>query len=123
MGCWDCRCCSNHWFVIFLIKGLKIMFHKVFIEIEVPNGLYCAKVKNICDHYFCDDFGCFCGIFDEELKIDSKFRYKRLPECLKLDEGRICINCGNFGDNWCEFHKEKKLTSDTCEDFVYGSWK
>jgi hypothetical protein len=99
------------------------MFHEVYIKIELPDGKFCNEKGITCKYFSWTDFEPFCCIFQKEvLMSEATYKSKRLAECLQLDD-RICINCGEFGDNWCELHKEKRYTTETCENFVYWSWK
>jgi hypothetical protein len=93
---------------------------KVLVEVDIPEGNSCLEC------HLQTGYGLVkrCSLFNKMLTDFDRYEYFiKLPECKKLTEQRICINCGHYADSWCEVKNEAKLTSDTCDEFQYGSWK
>jgi hypothetical protein len=95
----------------------------IIVNVEVPD-------IDICHSYHGDDYCSFffdgyCYLFNDFPHADkTEDVFIKLDKCKAAVELRKgCINCGYYNDNWCELNKKKVLSSDSCSDFEYGSWK
>jgi hypothetical protein len=99
------------------------MYHKVFVEVKIPDGELCYWNNNTCQFYTDGEFGPCCNLFNKTIK---QFKYGfplKLYQCKRLDVDRVCINCGHYNSSYCEINDTNVLKHDSCNKFQYGSWK
>jgi hypothetical protein len=77
------------------------MFHKVLVEVELPDGDYCSSFNGCCRcrFYITDDhfspYNC-CNLFSKIIKQFENNLPLKLYQCKKLDNDRICDNLINY---------------------------